>query len=94
MNVEFEIENELCVLSQRESGWKKELNQVSWSGKEARFDIREWSPDHSKMGKGITLSEDELYTLFSFLKNYFNDDVCMQPQGNEKDISKLLIREK
>lgn len=46
-----------------QSGWKRELNRVSWNGGEPKYDLRDWSPEHDKMGKGITLSEDELRTL-------------------------------
>ena len=40
---------------------------VSWSGAEPKIDIRDWSPDHSKMGKGITLSADEIEKLKELL---------------------------
>lgn len=59
----FEIINELGVISGSSKGWKKELNRISWSGHEPKYDIRDWSDDHSKMGKGITLSETELRKL-------------------------------
>jgi len=36
---------------------------VSWSGRDPKYDIRSWSPDHKKMGKGITMTKDELKTL-------------------------------
>ena len=49
----FEIEEHLIVLSENEKGWKKELTRVSWNGAPAKFDIRQWSPDYSKMGKGV-----------------------------------------
>ena len=49
--IEYEIMEEIGVISESKSGWKKELNIVSWNGKEPKFDIRDWSPDHSKMGK-------------------------------------------
>jgi len=38
----------------------KELNLISWNEREPKYDIREWSPDHEKMGKGVTLSEEEI----------------------------------
>ena len=53
----FEIKEEIGVLSESNKGWKKELNLVSWN------DIREWSPDHEKMGKGVTLTADEIAEL-------------------------------
>ena len=57
--LKFEIIEELIVLSENAKGWRKELNRVSWNDAEPKYDIRTWSPDHEKMGKGITLSEEE-----------------------------------
>lgn len=59
----FNIEKHIGVLSQGKGGWQVELNLVSWSGREAKYDIRSWSPDHQKMGKGITMTREELQTL-------------------------------
>ena len=59
----FEIEESLLVLSENEKGWTKELNRVSFNGAPAKYDLRTWSPDHSKMGKGITLSNEEFQVL-------------------------------
>ena len=55
------------MLSKSEKGWAKELNLVSWNDREAKFDIREWSPDHEKIGKGVTLSKEELLALEELL---------------------------
>ena len=63
----FEIINEIGVLSSTKKGWTLELNRVSWNGKEAKYDIRQWSPDHTKMGRGITLTEEELRGLSKLL---------------------------
>ena len=53
-----------CWLSlKNEKGWTKEINRVSFNGAPAKFDIRAWSPDHTKMGKGITLSNEEFQTM-------------------------------
>jgi hypothetical protein len=65
--LKYEIINQIGVISTTASGWNFEFNRVSWNGKEPKYDIRSWSPDHSKMGKGITLSEDELVMLSSLL---------------------------
>ena len=59
----FEITQNLGVLSTSPKGWTKELNLISWNGKEPKYDIRDWSPDHEKTGKGVTLSEEELAEL-------------------------------
>lgn len=57
---EYEIVEHLCDLGDaNEKGWKKELNIVKWNGGEERYDIRSWNADHTKMGKGISLSWDE-----------------------------------
>ena len=59
----FEITEKHGILSNSKSGWTTELNSVSWNGRTAKFDIRSWSPDHEKMGKGITLSAEEVLAL-------------------------------
>lgn len=59
----FEIINELGIVSEGSKGWHKEFNRISWNSGEPKYDIRDWSPDHEKMGKGITLSENELRKL-------------------------------
>lgn len=62
--VTYNIVRHIAVLSENtKTGWKKELNIVSWNGNEPKYDIREWSADHIKMGKGITLTEDEYKVL-------------------------------
>ena len=62
-DIKFEIKKELGVLSENSRGWRKELNLVSWNDATPKYDIREWSPDHEKMGKGVTLTEEEFETL-------------------------------
>ncbi|WP_337488240.1 YdbC family protein [Phascolarctobacterium succinatutens] len=66
--ISFEIIETLGVLSTSTKGWTKELNLISWNGREPKYDIREWSPEHDKMGKGVTLSKDELDTLKGILE--------------------------
>ena len=63
----YEIIKTIAVLSTSKSGWSKELNLVAWNGKEPKYDIREWSPEHDKMGQGITLSDDEFAKLKEIL---------------------------
>ena len=67
----FEIKENLGVLSESSKGWKKELNLISWNGAEPKCDIRDWSPEHDKMGKGITLSSEELDELHKLLATIF-----------------------
>jgi hypothetical protein len=66
-DITFEIKEPLGVLSESAKGWKKELNLVSWNGREPKYDIREWDPVHEKMGKGLTFSKEELEKLRDLL---------------------------
>lgn len=61
--IKFEITEKIAVLSESAKGWTKELNLISWNGREPKFDIREWDPNHEKMGKGVTLSKEEMDKL-------------------------------
>jgi len=61
--VKFEILNVLGTIAEGTKGWNKQLTRISWDGNEPKYDIRTWSPDYEKMGKGVTLSEEELRTL-------------------------------
>lgn len=67
VDIKYEIEKELGYISESAKGWKKELNLISWNGKEAKYDLRDWDPEHEKMGKGITLTIDELKVLKEIL---------------------------
>lgn len=64
----YEIVEVIGVLSESPKGWKKEVNRISWNGAAPKIDIRDWAPDHEKMGKGITLTEDETKKLLDMLK--------------------------
>ncbi|MDR0551246.1 MAG: hypothetical protein LBG72_04415 [Spirochaetaceae bacterium] len=66
-NITFKIVEQRGVISEGKGGWKKELNLVSWSGRDPKLDIRDWSPDHLKMSKGITLTNDEAKALGGLL---------------------------
>ena len=66
--IKFEIKEAIGVLSESAKGWTKELSLVSWNDNNPKYDIREWSPDHAKMGKGVTLTLDELKKLSDLLK--------------------------
>lgn len=65
--IKYEIVKALGVLSEGSNGWKKELNLVSWNGRAPKYDIRDWDEDHEKMGKGITLSENEMKNLVDLI---------------------------
>ena len=61
--ITYEIVREIGVIATQQSGWTRELNLISWNGGAAKYDLRDWAPDHEKMGKGITLTEDDLRAL-------------------------------
>lgn len=63
----YEIKQTIACLSEEKSGWTKELNLISWNGNEPKYDIRPWSEEHQKMGKGITLTKEELTVLKDIL---------------------------
>ena len=63
----YDIIEELGVLSENSKGWRKELNLISWNNGVPKYDIRDWSPDREKMGKGITLTEEEASKLKELL---------------------------
>lgn len=65
--IKYEITEELVVLSESAKGWSKELNMVSWNDREPKFDIREWSPEHERMGKGVTLNKEEMKKIKDIL---------------------------
>jgi len=59
----YEVTKHIGVLSEGSKGWTKELNLISWNGREPKYDIRDWAPEREKMGKGVTLSDEELESL-------------------------------
>ncbi|MDE7215539.1 MAG: hypothetical protein K2O08_01900 [Clostridia bacterium] len=63
----YEVVETYGSLSESSKGWKKEIKLISWNQKEAKYDIREWSPDGEKMGKGVTLSKEEIINLRDLL---------------------------
>ncbi len=63
----YEIVETLGTLSETAKGWTKELNLISWNGREPKLDIREWAPEHEKMGKGVTLTEEEAQEILKIL---------------------------
>ena len=63
----YEIVEEIGVISEHAKGWRKELNRISWNGAAPKYDIRDWAPEHEKMGKGVTLSDEEVVSLKEIL---------------------------
>jgi len=59
----YEVTKHIGVLSEGSKGWRKELNLISWNDREPKYDIRDWAPEREKMGKGVTLSNDEVAEL-------------------------------
>ena len=68
-DIKYDIVEEIGAVSESSTGWTKELNLISQNNREAKYDLRDWAPDHAKMGKGITLSIDELRQLKNLLNN-------------------------
>jgi hypothetical protein len=66
-DITFDVVKHFGVLSEEKTGWKKEVNLVSWNGRSPKIDIRDWAPGHEKMGKGITLSPEEAKILMELL---------------------------
>lgn len=67
-DIKYEIVKTIGVLSEGSKGWTKELNLISWNDREPKYDIREWAPEHEKMGKGVTLSNEEVERLKKLLE--------------------------
>ena len=65
--IKYEIIKNIGILSTSASSWTKELNLISWNDREPKYDLRDWSADHEKMGKGVTLSKEELLALKELL---------------------------
>lgn len=63
----YEIQENLGVISESSNGWSRELNLISWNGGNPKYDIRDWAPEHEKMGKGIGLTKDELESLYEII---------------------------
>jgi len=68
--IKFEIVRKIGALSDKGNGWRKELNLVAWNELEPKLDIRDWSEDHSRMGKGITFTRDEAVKIYEYLASY------------------------
>ena len=67
MGIKYEIIEKIGQLSESAKGWTKELNLISWNDREPKYDLRDWAPEHEKMGKGTTLTVDELRELKDIL---------------------------
>ena len=63
----YDIVDHIGVLSENAKGWTKELNLISWNGAAPKYDIRDWAPEHEKMGKVVTLTAEEIQKLKEIL---------------------------
>ena len=61
--IKYYIEKEIGVVSETTKGWTKELNLISWNGKTAKYDLRDWAPEHEKMGKEQERTTDHRHTV-------------------------------
>jgi len=84
--VTVDIRQHIAVLSEKENGWRRELNIVDWNGIGPKWDIRDWSPDHERMSRGITLTQKEFDKLFvSMQHNAFRiEDAEVERIGEPK----------
>lgn len=83
----YEVTEEIGIIgSPTPSGWTTQLNLVSWNGKEPKLDIRSWNPDHSRMGKGISLSKEDATELANLLNFYLG-------LGSQEDFERPLTHE-
>ena len=82
--ISFQLLDKVGLIAVTPSGWNKELNVVSWNGAAAKYDIRDWSPEHDRMSKGMTLREEELQGLHKLLiEKYGNKPVVEDKSGEE-----------
>ena len=72
--IQYEIVKEIAVLSASDRGYTKEINLISWNGKEPKYDVRSFSPNREKCGKGITLNADEAAALLKALQKELNSE--------------------
>ncbi|MHB1484646.1 MAG: YdbC family protein [Saccharofermentanales bacterium] len=71
----FEIVENIGTISSSTSGWNREVNIVRWNEGKPKLDIRDWAPDHQKMGKGISLTNEEVALLKTLLEEFDLDKI-------------------
>lgn len=84
-DVFFEIAESLGVVSKAPRGWNMELNRVAWNGCRAKIDIRQWSPNHNRMARGVVLEDVEMANLYKFFLHWKN-------HGTDHDLKKVAKR--
>lgn len=90
-DLKFEILEEFGTLATSKSGWELQLNFVQWGSNQPKFDLRTWSPDHKKMGKGITLTHDELVNLAQVIEQVLAPEQAVS--GESQQSGQLLAKE-
>lgn len=89
----YEIVDHLLVIAKKSDGWSKELNLVSWNGQQPpKFDIREWSPDHTKMSKGVTLYDYEMRKVYQAYMKYSNARTIAEGRNNRNAAAEAGLR--
>ena len=71
--IKYDLVERLGVLSTDAKGWTKEINLVSWNERPAKYDMRSWNPDHTRMSKGITFTEEEAQVLLTILQDEYKN---------------------
>lgn len=83
-DVTFEIVESLGVIAEYPTGWKKELNLVSWNGGGVKYDIRDWDPSHEHMSRGVTLHEKEMRQIIELLRRRRSGRVDVRQEMTEE----------
>lgn len=73
--IKFDIIEKLGTIGEGSKGWSKEVNIISWNGRKPKIDIRDWDGNNEKMGKGLTLTKEELKTLKGLLNSLDIDEL-------------------
>ena len=71
----YEILEHIGIIDTSIGGWTKELNIVRFNKPDgspgrALYDIRAYSPDKSRMTKGLRFREDEIKALAQLLRDW------------------------
>ncbi|MCF2612973.1 MULTISPECIES: YdbC family protein [Fusobacterium] len=74
-DIKFDIIEKLGTIGEGSKGWSKEVNIISWNGRKPKIDIRDWDENNEKMGKGLTLTKEELKTLKGLLNSLDIDEL-------------------
>ena len=74
-DIKFDIIEKLGTIGEGSKGWSKEMNIISWNGRKPKVDIRDWDENNEKMGKGLTLTKEELKTLKGLLNSLDIDEL-------------------